>query len=368
MVGAGDQQGVPVPEEGDEHAGLALCSRPLPPCGQGSARASAWPGFRGPTLGEGRAGLPGAQGIGPFAVQASARADGEPQEGAEQHCVHLGGGGGHLHQCLPGGLPASPGSDPGHRVPSYLRKGDRRVHHPRPLPWGQPSPPSGGGGRGGGEGTMEARPTLVRMEAARPCVLRKLLMPCRQSWTGGSVMGPAGPPLPATLGPAEPTEASQRSDLFLLGYSPKSPGQVLQRGRTAPQEKGPKSGLQVVPLLSEGSSGPPADQDTIPTPAPRAGLRRACPAPASLRRRPVWCVCGPHPCHADGTRGLSLGGVNQPLRSRPSPAHWALPCPHPLPAGSPLGLKVLCQLHPSLGLCRVHPPVCLLEGRQEPKR
>lgn len=40
---------------------------------------------------EGGRGLPGAQGVRPLAVQAVADIDSEPEEGAEQHGVHLGG-------------------------------------------------------------------------------------------------------------------------------------------------------------------------------------------------------------------------------------------------------------------------------------
>lgn len=110
------------------------------------------------------------------------------------------------------------------QIPRGLGKGEGQAPPPpRPSPWGQPwccqsrdltegcpVPPFqlgwgqvsrgtrrwGRGSEEGQEGTIEARPTLARVEVMCPCVLRKLLMPCRQSWAEGGSMSPTLPALP----------------------------------------------------------------------------------------------------------------------------------------------------------------------------
>lgn len=179
---------------------------------------------------------------------------------------------------------------------------------------------------------MEARPTLARTDTTRPCVLRKLLMPCRQSWAEGRVLTPARPPLPAPQGPAEPTKAIRHPASLRPGHSPGSPGQALRpHGWAVPREKGPKSALRVVPLLSEGSSGRIADRDAVPAPSPGGVCRETTP-----HRRP--CPGGLFGVCRWGLRPPPAG-VGQPPRSRPLPSTRGPPALAHSQRAAPPGLR-----------------------------
>lgn len=188
------------------------------------------PSVQGCCPGRGR-GLPWAQGVGALAVQAAALVDGEPEEGAEQHGVHLGGSG--FCASSSAGSAASPGSPPsggGRKAgtpsaqPGSPGSGPARCGAPSRA--ARPRPCRGGGdsagrARSGGRGrgrTMAARPAPVRADVTCLCVLRKLPMARRQSWAEGSVRPPAlpGPPCrgvdpraPQGRGAAHPSTATQ---------------------------------------------------------------------------------------------------------------------------------------------------------------
>lgn len=207
----GPAQGFPVPAVGWRVCGfgslpaapsLGVASRPKAPLPKYGC-----PWCRGPARRGGR-GLPWAQGVCALAVQAVAGTDGEPEEGAEQRGVHLGGSSPCASSSRAGGT-ASPGSRPSGEgrkagTPS-AQAGSPGSAQCRALSRAaRPRPSSGGGdsagrvgrwGRGRGH-TMDARPAPVRADVMCLCVLRKLLMACRQSWAEGSVRPPAlpGPP------------------------------------------------------------------------------------------------------------------------------------------------------------------------------
>lgn len=94
--------------------------------------------------------------------------------------------------------PRGEGSQGGHvttrpALPCSLSRASLQV--PRTLGVGDRG---GRGLRGAVRATVKARPRLIRVETMFPCTLRKLWIPCRQSWAEGSVWAWTAPPGPGT--------------------------------------------------------------------------------------------------------------------------------------------------------------------------
>ena len=100
-----------------------------------------------------------------------------------------------------------------------------------------------GEGQGwGGEGTVEARPRLIRAETTFLCNLRKLLIPCRQPCAEGSTRGPlSAPPSPGQGASAKAWSCSARLGhtlgrrkvgvRYIPGKTAPSSGMALKTGK-----------------------------------------------------------------------------------------------------------------------------------------